>query len=221
MTRDELIRHLEDHEDGSIERKLEGTKAADLRRTIVAFANSVPENRSAILFIGVSNDGTRVGVTNPDKIQGTVREIAEEDCYPSVRFQCEVFIDAGKDIVAVIVPASDERPHFAGAAFVRVGSQNKRASRELYEELIASRNTKAGPILRRKGELITYKAIDLDQWKRERPRYTIECRIEGCDAHVVNLLDIGSGRHFSMPLEKIRINRDQVNQRFMLDAFGE
>ena len=52
MTREELLKRLKDHEDNFTERKLEGAKSAELRKTLVAFANSVPEGRLAILFIG-------------------------------------------------------------------------------------------------------------------------------------------------------------------------
>ena|SRR5260370_41689791 len=44
--------------DNFTERKPKGAKRDELRRTIVAFANSVSEAQSGVLYIGVLNDGT-------------------------------------------------------------------------------------------------------------------------------------------------------------------
>ena len=51
-------------------------------------------------------------------------------------------------IVAVEVSLSKDRPHFSGPAYVRKGSQTVAASREMFEDLIASRHDKARVILR-------------------------------------------------------------------------
>lgn len=218
---EDLVPRLRDVEDGFTERKIESASPFDLRRTLVAFANSVPVDKTAVLFIGVGDDGTPMGVSNPDSLQRKIRELAEKDCYPPIRHQVRVIEREGKSIVAVLVNASSERPHFSGPAFVRVGAQSVAASREVYAQLIASRNSKAGQILSKSGELISIRQIDRDQWNREKIRWTIEGRIENCDASVVYLYDIGSMRHFSKPLEKIRINFDDSNRRMMLDILGE
>ena len=42
-------------------------------------------------------------------------------------------------IVAVLIPASERRPHFAGHAYVRRGSQTVESSTAILDELIASR----------------------------------------------------------------------------------
>lgn len=221
MTPHALLERLNNNEDGFTERKTEAAKPLEFRQTLVAFANSVPEGQLAVLFIGVANDGKVIGVTNSDSLQKKLREIAESGCYPPIRCQSQVFMVDGKSVVAVLIEASPERPHFAGPAFVRRGSESVAASKEVYEELIASRNTKAGKILRNKDQLITFRQIDLDQWSRHKVRYDLECRIETCDAQVVHLHDVGSGRHFTVPLEIVRINTDQPKRRLMLEAIGE
>jgi Putative DNA-binding domain len=221
MTPQALLERLNNNEDGFTERKTEAAKPAEFRQTLVAFANSVPEGQTAILFIGVANDGKVIGVTNSDTLQKKLRGIAENDCYPSVICQSQAFSSDGKNVVAVLIEASPERPHFAGPAFVRRGSESVAASKEVYEQLIASRNTKAGKILRNKDQLITFRQVDLDQWSRHKVRYEIECRIETCDSHVVHLHDIGSGRHLTFPLEIVRIHTDQSKRRLMLEAIGE
>lgn len=221
MTPQALLERLNNKEDDFTERKTESVKSSELRQALVAFANSVPERQIAVLFIGVTDDGKVTGVANSDSFQKKLREIAENCCYPSVKYQSQVLEVEGKSVVAVLVEASPERPHFAGPAFIRRGSESVAASKEMYEELIASRNTKSGKLLRNKDQLITFRQIDLDQWSRHKVRYEIECRIETCDAQVVHLHDDGSGRHFTAPLEIVRINTDQSKRRLMIEAIGE
>jgi hypothetical protein len=219
---EEIIARLRDLEDGFTERKTEGAaNQSEIRKTLVAFANSVPEGKVSIFFIGVTDDGTPVGVSNSDSLQQTINRVVEKDCYPPVKYQTKVIQKDGKTILAVLVEASSERPHFSGPAFVRKGSASVAASESIYEELIASRNEKAGRILRSKNVVISFRYFELDTWGRNRPVSTIECRIEECDAHVVHLHDIASGTHFSIPLERVSINFDQGNQRFMLEAPSE
>lgn len=221
MTPQALLERLKNNEDGFTERKTEAAKPSEFRQTLVAFANSVPDGQVAVLFIGVADGGKAMGVTNSDSLQKKLREIAEKECYPSIKYQSQVFTVDGKSVVAVLIEASPERPHFAGPAFVRRGSESVAASKDVYEELIASRNTKAGQILRNKDQLITFRQIDLDQWSRHKVRYEIECRIETCNAQVAYLHDVGSGRHFAVSLEVVRINTDQSKRRLMIEAIGE
>src|SRR5437899_1901836 len=154
---DDLISRLGD-EDGFVERKTEAaTNAQEIRKTLVAFANSVPQGKTAVFYIGVGNDGAVVGVTNTDSLQEKIGEVANRECYPPVEYQAKVLQLDGRNVLAVLVKASDTRPHFSGPAYVREGSQSKLASDKLYEELISSRNEKAGKILRSKGRLITFR----------------------------------------------------------------
>jgi len=86
MSPNDARRRLADYEDNFTERKPESANAGELRRTLVAFANSVPPERSAILFIGVHDNGQILGCSNPDATQKTIRKIAEQDCYPPITF---------------------------------------------------------------------------------------------------------------------------------------
>ena len=218
-TKEELVSRLKDHEDGFIERKTQGAaNAQEIRKTLVAFANSVPPGRTAVFYIGVKNDGTVAGVTETDSLQKNIGDVAKNDCYPSVDYQITVLQLDGRHVLAVEVEASDKRPHFSGPAYIREGSQTKVASNELYEELISSRNEKAGHILRSKGQLVTYRPYELDRWGRKRIVYTIDCRVETCSAHVVHLHAGGSGRYFSVPLDQVTINFDPSARRLMLEA---
>jgi hypothetical protein len=80
---DDLLRRLKDPEDQFTERKLEGVGAREFRKTIVAFANSVPEGQVALLFVGVGHRGAIEGVNNPDSLQETIRLICHGHPAPS------------------------------------------------------------------------------------------------------------------------------------------
>lgn len=222
MDDEALLLRLKDHEDSFTERKPEGAGSAnaELRKTLVGFANSVPEGKTAIMFIGVSDTGTPLGVKNPDSLQKTIREVSERDCFPPITCQVRVFEREGKNLLAVLVSASKDRPHFSGPAYVRVGSESVKASPRVYEELIASRNTKAGKILRIKDkhQHIDFRSYELDRYGRQRQVFRIECEIEECDAHYVSLYELASGRHFSVPLEQMAIYHDHSKRVMVLEA---
>ena len=217
----ELIKLLKNFEDHFIERKLDSAAIREFRKTIVAFANCIPEGRKAVLFIGVHDDGKVEGVSNPDKTQKKITAICREDCYPPIEFNSEVIEEDGRQIVAVVIPFSKNRPHFSGPAFIRRGSQSIKASEEVFNELITTRLGKPYEILKHKDELITVitRGKILGETKplgdkKHHDRY--ECRIEECTAHYISLFDVSNGSHVSEPLENVTLSRDQKRNRFML-----
>ena len=85
MTDEELKLRLSDFEDGWTERKEQGVSTDDVRKALVAFANSVPDGEEAILFIGVSDKGEVTGVDNVEKRQKSFSKTAAEWCYPLIK----------------------------------------------------------------------------------------------------------------------------------------
>ena len=108
-----------------------------------------------------------------DSLQKTIRQVATRDCYPPIEYQVEAFIPEGKTILAVIVGGKCGKASFCGQAFVRIGSESVTASKQVYEELIGSTNTKAGKILRNKDGLISVRFFELDQRGGKRFLYTV------------------------------------------------
>jgi len=223
MTDDELRQRLGDQEDQLIERKSEGVKRDELRQTLSAFANALLPNGVGVLFIGVADrDGAITGVTNSDSIQQRVREAAE-GCFPPIRsYESHALTVEEKTVVAVVIRASDECPHFTGPAYVRVGSESVNASPEQYDKLIASRNGKTGAIVRMGNHPITVETIGR---RLENPmpapgaRYQTEARIEDCDAHFVRLAVSVAGMPgwtIAEPLERVTISHDVRQDRPML-----
>ena len=128
---------------------------------------------------------------------------------------------SGVEIVAIIVPFSANRPHFTGQSYVRRGSESIRASEEVFEELILSRNDKVRRILAERGNLIsvqfignkgTQGSMDIKSIPRELRNY----RIDQCDSHVVRFTDTNFGYLYSPSLEHVTIGFDTGLQRFKL-----
>lgn len=217
----ELLERLKHPEDNLTERKLEGAKDADLRKTIVAFANSVPDGQAAVLYVGVSDDTRIKGVANADSLQKTIREICERDCYPPIMsVSCCVLPVNGKQVLAVIVQPSNNRPHFAGPAYVRRGSESIVASKEIFEELIASRLEKPRTILKWRGQIITVETVGkkLGNTKALEQAYraSYACRVEQCTAHNVTLMDLATNERLDEPLAYVELSWDTEKNKLKL-----
>lgn len=238
LTEADLITRLKGSEGSFMERK-QSLKSKEVKEALVAFANSLPENQEAVLFIGVAPDGKSVGVPKADECQKEISKLAKESCYPPVPCTPTVLQYEGVEVVAAVVQHSKQRPHFVGHAFIRVGSETKKASPEMMEQLIASRSEKSRRILREKMQLVTAiwkrksnsppKEIAMQrffaqarggqhishgqQWDVEDKR---ECRIESCDSHVVHLHDISTGSNYSASLENVKIDYDDMKHRMKL-----
>lgn len=216
MNVDQLLALLKAPEDGFVERKPEGVNRAEIRQTVVAFANSVPEGREAVLFIGVRDNGEIQGVAEPDAAQKFIREVCERDCYPPIRYHPEVLKEGARVVVAVVIPASDRRPHFAGPAYVRRGSESVIASDDLFEELIASRHDKARVLLGWRHNVISVledgyrlqNAKATPNWRASR-----ECQVLACNAHTVRLFDISNGVNLTVPLPQVVLGYDELKHR--------
>lgn len=212
MTKYELLRRLADHEDSFTERKSDGVKDSQLRSTLCGFANSTPAGREAILFIGISDkDGTVVGVQNTDALQKRVRQCAEE-CYPTVECTSEALIVDGKSIVMVIVPTSKKRPHFAGTAYVRIGSETVKAPEEVFKRLLYEHHDKCREIQRHLGKTIT--VFDIKPMIIGQYPWTVT--LLDCTPHIVRYRIKASEIEVSKSLEEVIITEDNKTQRFAL-----
>jgi hypothetical protein len=128
-------------EDSFVERKTFGDWKNDAVKTVVAFANSVPIGYPGVLFIGVRDNGTpQGGSENLDKIQKTLAELLHP-AFPKIYYVCKTLMIEGTQVLAVIVPGSEQRPHFSGPAYVRINSKTVAGSQEGLDELIAKRNS--------------------------------------------------------------------------------
>ncbi len=112
----DLLRAGQTTESSLIEPKTDGFKDKEARKVIVAFANSTPAGQESVLFVGLHDKtGAVLGVGDADSVQRKYSKVLEE-CYPEIVTQMHAIEFGGKTVVAIVVPASDRKPHFAGAA---------------------------------------------------------------------------------------------------------
>jgi hypothetical protein len=117
-------------------------------------------------------------------------------------------------VLAVEVLYGINRPYFTGPAFIREGSSNKKASEQIFEELIASRHDKARVILKSKGKAATVVAKrkrlgDTGYLGDNRYEERHECTVKNCTPHYVELYIVNSGRHVTEPLGMVSISKDE------------
>lgn len=218
MTPQELIARLGAHEDSFVERKSQGIKPQDIRKAVTAFANSLPEGEQAVIYVGISDKGAVEGCQNPDVVQKRVREAAD-DCYPPLTPQCVALKVDGKDVVAIIVDASHDKPHFAGPAYVRQGSQSVKASKRLFEEMVDARHSRVKAVLGMR-DLPAITVIGLghrlgvmDRDVAASYREGAECKVMACDAHTVTLQRLDNSWVFYEAVDRIEITVDGKMKR--------
>ena len=217
MTED-LVARLRDTEDQFTERKPEGAGSTAFKKAFVAFANSLPPNRTGILFVGVADDGTVRGVSDPDKLQRTLRRLAENDCYPPIFLDLHVLSLSEGTVVAAVVEYSARRPHFAGAAYVRRGSESIAATDDVYEQLLLAQDDKRRFLLDHKADLWTVELLNKKPGASQplfdtRARSTVDCKIAEVTAFFVRFNAIGAGQTFTEMLDDVHISFDDKHHR--------
>jgi len=105
---------------------------------------------------------------------------------------------------------SENRPHFAGQSYVRVGSETKKASESQYEELLAQRQGKAFEILKWKNQDITMERT----YTGRTSKYPSVAKVAGCNAFYVTLLQANDSVSFA--LAKVEISFDDKERRLKL-----
>lgn len=202
--RAELKRRLAATENQWVERKAKANDEKEVRKTLVAFANSVRDGEWAVLFIGALDNGKHPGVPNPDQVQQRAYDLAEKHCYPPVLIRPVDFtatVDGSTiTIVAIEVPPSANRPHFAGPSYIRVGSVTAEASAAQFEELIASRNNVVMRLQQIPRDAVFRVCSQSGLWFEFNGAFERPTNLEALKIDVY-----GTGRHRLVPLEDVKI----------------
>ena len=209
LTDADILIRLTDLEDSFTERKTVND-LGDCLKTAVAFANSTPIDYPAILFVGVRNNGEVEGIPNPEKIQNSVSEKIAA-AYPTIYHATRVLARDGKTFLAVVIPGSPSRPHFAGPSYVRDDNKSVLASRDQFDHLIAERNSKAYEILKWRGKIVTKRIV---QTANRNATYESPVVIVDCNQFYVRLANPSAPSEcHSIPLRLIEIGYDDVPNR--------
>jgi schlafen family protein len=209
----DLLSRMRNFEDHMVERKTVKDEK-DWKRAAVAFANSAPIGYPALLYIGVRDNGE---IENPQK---DLEEVAKkfnsqmQKVYPRIAYVPKVISSDGRQALAVIIPGSESRPHFAGPAYVRRGPESVDASEEQFAQLIAQRNSKAAFLLGWKGKNVTvFTRMGDDElaWPNDT------CLVD-CNQLYVSLQRYLHEPLLSFPLSRVEINFDNMKQRPQLEV---
>ena len=215
LTDEDILLRLTAFEDSFVERKT-ANDSRDWLKTAVAFANSTPVGYPAILFIGVRDDGTIEDETNLDSLQRTLSEKLAV-AYPPIYYLSKVLRHRGKQFLAILVPGSENRPHFAGPAFIREGSKSIQSSATQFEILVAERNSKVREIRRWKGKVVTFQRSASKELYAVHVLGTTGGKLAGtvidCNAFYVTVESTTrAGSLISIPLGQIEISFDHVSR---------
>jgi hypothetical protein len=95
------------------------------------------------------------------------------------------------------VPGSENRPHFSGPAFIRLGSKTEKASDTLIDQLIAERTAVSYEILKWKGKTVTLYYENQE---------STEARIIDCNAFWISFKATGMAKIASSPLSRVELS---------------
>lgn len=110
-------------EDGLTEFKRDVSQRSDFAGEMIAFANT----EGGQILVGVDDDGTIVGVSNPGRVQESILNIARQNCNPPLMPVIDrVETDQGL-VLVVMVPRRMGSPHEnnSGQCYLRVGSTKR------------------------------------------------------------------------------------------------
>jgi hypothetical protein len=208
LTDHDILLRLTSGEDSTVERKT-ASDYNDCRKTAVAFSNSLPVDDPGIIFVGVYDDGRVQDGNNVESLQKKVSERISR-IYPPIFAQFKVMEKEGKEFLAVIVRGSPKRPHFAGPAYVRDGSESVEASDKQFAELISQRNSMAYALLKWKGKYIT---LDSQNQRIAIPGYRPRCMVLDCNQFFLTLQGPNSKHVYTFPLSEINLAFDHNQNR--------
>jgi hypothetical protein len=152
------------------------------------------------------------------KLQKTIRNICENECYPPIWANITALSYDERTIIAVEVPYLKNKPYFAGQAYIRKGSETCNASEDLINELILHRLDKCRYIMKYKNDTWRVEAvgkmlgasIDLAD---SRYHAAADCKIEEITPYYVRFKNISNSQYFSEEISFINISWDDARNK--------
>jgi len=212
LSESDLVSRMRNFEHHLVERKTVKDENK-WKRAAVSFANSAPVGVPAVLYLGVLDSGE---IETP---QHDLEEVGKkfnrhmEKVYPRISYVPKVINDNGRQALAVIIPGSELRPHFAGLAYVRKGPESMDASEDQFSELIAQRNSKTAVLLQSKGKSVT---VFIRTGDSEIPWPTSTVLV-ACNQFYVTLKKFDHEPPHSFPLSRVEISFDNLRNTLQLE----
>jgi len=156
LSDEDLLSKTTDTENNFVERKT-ASNTQEWLEAVVAFANSCPIGYPGVLYIGVADGGQverRNPLTNFETLQKTLSKKLDS-AWPPIYYLAKILKKDDLEFLAVLVPGSPLRPHFAGHSYVRVGPETRKASEKQFEDLIAQRSSKFRALQKLVGQTVS------------------------------------------------------------------
>jgi predicted HTH transcriptional regulator len=145
MNRKELIDLIEEGENIQCEFKRHFTTPGKIAKEMIAFANT----KGGYILFGVDDDKKIIGVESEKSEAEMIEDVAKNYCEPPVDYKLNYIVYKGKEIVAVTVHESDNKPHRIqdyhnefditnAVVMIRVNDKSLRASKEMVRIMRAS-----------------------------------------------------------------------------------
>jgi len=142
---------LEEGEGFELEFKRKVSNPEKIAKAIVGFANT----KGGTILFGIDDDRSVVGVESEKSEVELIRNVAEFHCEPPVDVEIDIIPYRGKDVIAVFVEESRDKPHAAVLnddsedpqlqAYIRVNDKTVEASKEVVR-ILRSENPDAPPL---------------------------------------------------------------------------
>jgi hypothetical protein len=206
-----LLHLLRSTEHDFVERKSK-KQNGDWLQTAVAFANSMAIGYPAVLFVGVDDHGTpheTKGASEMplkqrlESLQKSITDTLDQAYPPIYRFCVPLELSDG-GCIAVIIPGSEARPHFAGKAYVRKGPSTTEASEAQFDALIAERSSKVYEL----GKLIGKQAVLEKHLKNRTSVFRKSVKIVDCNRHYLTCESDDPLKWVAVPIERLSVTFD-------------
>lgn len=143
----DLERMLGDLESDQVERKesFRGDAPTSVREAVCAFANDLPDHRSAgVIFIGARDDGTASGIAVTDELLRQLADIKTDgNTVPPPTMTVSKRTLRGADVAVITVEPADSPPvSYRGRIWIRIGPRRGIASAQ--DERILNEKRRAG-----------------------------------------------------------------------------
>ena len=146
----ELLELIEEGESIQCEFKRKFSSQEKIAREMIAFANT----KGGIILFGVDDDKKIIGVESEKETTELVKDTALNFCEPPLKFLIEYKEINGKEIVIVLIPESNKKPHrlqdyqtdfniTTAIVPIRVNDKSVQASKEMIRILRAQTNQSA------------------------------------------------------------------------------
>ena len=123
-------------------------------------------------------------------------------------------------MLAVVIPGSPNRPHFAGPSYVRDGSVTRVASPQQFDLLVAERESKAYELRRWLGKTITMDDMRSDDKIHVMGPVTSTTQVRLEEVNQFYLSCSVSGFRKAIPLHRIDLSFDTDKKQLKIEVYA-